>query len=407
MPAGLRVDNKDAGEGIVGTSVDSSGLSGAGPTGVSGSGDSRDGTGVSGYGSTGVYGSGVGQDGVGVIGAGDDSGRDSVGVAGFGPTGVFGTGAGADGVGIFGSGPTGVSGSGTGQNGAGVSGSGTDTGVTGSGGRLGVAGTGATGVYGVGVGDASFGVLAKGHTGLFATADKTGIFAIGQTGVSTIANDIGVHASGNNWALVSDGDVLTQGNLLVVGETTHLGVLWVWGDFAVAFGGHKSVVVKLRNGEHRALYSMESPENWFEDFGCARLVLGKARVRLDRIFAQVVRTGDYHVFLSPEGLSHGLYVSRRTRDGFEVREQHQGKSTVPFSYRIVARRRDVDAPRFKRVKPPALPKHSRPPKLKPLRVPSAPKLVRPPQRKQPVRPPQLAAMRRRARGRKSVSHGEV
>jgi|GEM_PF-5428561 len=73
MPAGLKVDNTGTGEGIVGTSVDSSGLSGAGPTGVSGSGDLRDGTGVSGYGSTGVTGNGFGQDGVGVIGTADFS----------------------------------------------------------------------------------------------------------------------------------------------------------------------------------------------------------------------------------------------------------------------------------------------------------------------------------------------
>lgn len=401
MPAGLKVDNTDTGEGVVGTSVDTSGLSGTGPTGVSGSGDLRDGTGVSGYGSTGVSGSGSGPDGVGVIGSGDNAGRDSVGVAGFGPTGVFGSGAGADGVGVFGYGPTGVSGSGTGPNGAGISGSGTDTGVTGTGGRLGVAGTGATGVYGIGVGDANFGVLAKGHTGLFATADQTGVFAIGKTGVSTIANDIGVHASGNNWAIATDGDLLAQGNVLIVGETTHLGDLWVWGDFAVAFGGNKSVVVKLRNGEHRSLYCMESPENWFEDFGRARLVRGKARVRLDRIFAQVVRTGDYHVFLSPEGLSHGLYVSRRTRGGFEVREQHQGKSTVAFSYRIVARRRDVDAPRFKRVKPPAAPKRPRPPKLRAPKIAAGP--ARPATPRKPIRPPRLDAPRRRARRRGRLS----
>jgi hypothetical protein len=401
MPAGLKVDNTGTGEGIVGTSLDSAGLSGSGPTGVYGSGDLRDGTGVSGYGSTGVSGSGSGPDGVGVIGAGDNAGRDSAGVAGFGPTGVFGSGAGGDGVGVFGYGPTGVSGSGTGPNGAGISGSGTDTGVAGSGGRLGVAGSGNTGVYGTGVGDINIGVLGRGRTGIYGLGGQTGVFAVGQTGVATIAGDIGVHASGNNWAIMTDGDVWTQGDLWVRGDTIHLGNVAVWGDFAVAFGGSKSVVVKLRNGEHRALYCMESPENWFEDFGRVRLVRGKARVRLDRIFAQVVRTGDYHVFLSPEGLSHGLYVSRRTRDGFEVREQHQGKSTVPFSYRIVARRRDVDAPRFKRMKLPAAPKRPRPAKLRAPKIAAgSPRPVKP---RKPIRPPRLTAPLSRARRRGRLS----
>ena len=153
-------------------------------------------------------------------------------------------------------------------------------------------------------------------------------------------------------------------------------------------GSPKSAAVKLRDGSHRALYCVESPECWFEDFGRSRVVRGRARVRLDRTFAAVVRTGDYHIFLSPEGLSHGLYVSRRTRGGFEVREQHQGKSTVPFSYRIVARRKDVDAPRFKRVKLPILPKFPRPPKVKL------------PKTSGPLRPSQLQALVARERGRK-------
>lgn len=130
------------------------------------------------------------------------------------------------------------------------------------------------------------------------------------------------------------------------------------GDLVLA--GRKSAAVPLPDGTRRALYCVESPECWFEDFGRARLVRGRARVRLERTFAAVVRTGDYHVFLSPEGLSHGLYVHRRTRDGFEVREQHRGTSTVAFSYRIVARRKDIDAPRFKRIKFPARPKISLP-----------------------------------------------
>ena len=39
------------------------------------------------------------------------------------------------------------------------------------------------------------------------------------------------------------------------------------------------------DGSHRLLYSLESPESWFEDFGEARLVDGKAEVRLDPDFA--------------------------------------------------------------------------------------------------------------------------
>ena len=101
-------------------------------------------------------------------------------------------------------------------------------------------------------------------------------------------------------------------------------------------------------------YCVESPESWFEDFGRAKLVRGRARVKLDRNFAAVVRTNNYHVFLSPENETKGLYVSTRNRAGFEVREQGAGTGSARFSYRIVARRRDINPPRFAKVALPRL-----------------------------------------------------
>jgi hypothetical protein len=42
-------------------------------------------------------------------------------------------------------------------------------------------------------------------------------------------------------------------------------------------------------------------------------------------------------------------VSQQSPTSFEVREQQGGKSTLSFSYRIVAKRADVVAPRLQRV----------------------------------------------------------
>jgi hypothetical protein len=94
---------------------------------------------------------------------------------------------------------------------------------------------------------------------------------------------------------------------------------------------------------------MESPESWFEDFGRAHLVHGHARVVLEATFAAVVHTNDYHVFLSPEGETNGLFVSSRSTTGFEVQEQQRGSSDATFSYRIVAKRKDIEAPRFRKI----------------------------------------------------------
>jgi hypothetical protein len=86
---------------------------------------------------------------------------------------------------------------------------------------------------------------------------------------------------------------------------------------------------------------MESPEHWFEDFGAARLKRGRAVVNLDADFAKTISTGDYRVFLTPEGDCGGLYIKSKRGGAFEVRELQGGTSNVAFSYRIVGRRRDI------------------------------------------------------------------
>ena len=97
-----------------------------------------------------------------------------------------------------------------------------------------------------------------------------------------------------------------------------------------------------------ALYSMESPEVWFEDFGGGQLREGVAEIALEPTFAQTVNTenGDFRVFLTPNGDCQGLYVARKTAASFEVRELGGGKSSVAFDYRIVAKRRGYEAVRL-------------------------------------------------------------
>jgi hypothetical protein len=51
-----------------------------------------------------------------------------------------------------------------------------------------------------------------------------------------------------------------------------------------------------------------------------------------------IEDGEYHVFVTPEGESKGLFVTDRQADGFEVCEQDGGSSTLTFSYRVVAAR---------------------------------------------------------------------
>jgi hypothetical protein len=94
--------------------------------------------------------------------------------------------------------------------------------------------------------------------------------------------------------------------------------------------GTKSAVVPVDGGARKvALYAVESPENWFEDFGSGQLSNGAVTVALEPTFRQTVNTdADYHVFLTPNGDSRGLYVTQKTAVSFEVREQGGGTSSI-------------------------------------------------------------------------------
>ena len=47
------------------------------------------------------------------------------------------------------------------------------------------------------------------------------------------------------------------------------------------------------------------------------------------------------MFLTPEGDCKGLYVQDKRGASFEVRELQGGSSSIAFSYRIVAKRKDI------------------------------------------------------------------
>jgi hypothetical protein len=69
----------------------------------------------------------------------------------------------------------------------------------------------------------------------------------------------------------------------------------------------------------------------------------------------VVTLNDYRVFLTPEGDCQGLYVRSKRGASFEVRELQGGTSSVEFSYRIVARRKDIKRhTRFAKIDVPVL-----------------------------------------------------
>ena len=122
-------------------------------------------------------------------------------------------------------------------------------------------------------------------------------------------------------------------------------------DANLTCNGTISGVVKAEGGARQvSLHAVQSPENWFEDFGSGVLTNGAMTVSLDPIFASTVNTAiDYHVFLTPRGECEGLYVTNLSASGFEVREVHHGSSNVAFDYRIVAKRAGYENQRLEDV----------------------------------------------------------
>jgi len=142
-----------------------------------------------------------------------------------------------------------------------------------------------------------------------------------------------------------------------------IGQVYINGPLVIA-GGAKSAAVPHPDGTHRLLYCMESPESWFEDFGVGTISGGKAEVKLDADFAAVVDTKELHVFLTPHD-EHALHVPTRSNAGFSVAA---APSTVAaargvkvsdisgtFTYRVVAKRKDVAAPRLAKFDLPKVP----------------------------------------------------
>ncbi|HLH22508.1 MAG TPA: hypothetical protein VK066_08285 [Chloroflexota bacterium] len=310
------------------------------------------------------------------------------------------------GIGVMGqsgsSGGYGVRGDATGTNGVGVRGnSGTSSANPGRIGVLGIADPAAqslavpsqaAGVYGLTNGSAA-GVVGQSNNGVGCQGSSNGnvgVLGVSNASIGVFANSInstglyatsgsgtGIVASTNNGNAIqgaSNGNVgvlgtsnSSIGGFFSSGTSTGLyatgpgsafaarfdGPVQVNGAFTV-LGGPKSAAVPHPDGSHRRLYCMESPESWFEDFGRDQLVSGQARVRLDADFDALVQGDNYYVFLTEHGDQGGLYVDHIGPHAFTVRARNTA-ANAPFSYRVVAKRKDIAGPRLERVDIPAAP----------------------------------------------------
>ena len=244
---------------------------------------------------------------------------------------------------------------------------------------------GAGGPEGGGAGTGVWGYSTSTGRGMLATSEiGPGIEASSNKGPGVYANSVeftGIYAysaaSTAVYATSGTGNAVAgfaqQDGACIVGSSP-TGLAGLFFGPVVIFGaltvtGAKSAAVPHQDGTYRVLYSLEAPESWFEDFGSGEIQGGTARVEIDPAFVEMIVPDSYHVFVTPLGDCRGLYLSKKSRSSFEVKELQGGKSSLSFDYRIVAKRRDIEAGRFERLTIPTAAEHmieepKRPPRPK-------------------------------------------
>jgi hypothetical protein len=168
--------------------------------------------------------------------------------------------------------------------------------------------------------------------------DRGEIFSFGTSMDLYSDNNVDIHLDANNDD-TNSGLYIMNGNGAIVATFLE--------------DGTKSAVLRTESYGQRAVYAMESPEVWLEDFGTASLVDGVATVTLEPIFAQTVNLEKgYHVFVTPiTDESVVLSITAKTTTGFRVKGvTMDGKpANCSFDYRIVAKRLGLEDVRLRTV----------------------------------------------------------
>ena len=203
-------------------------------------------------------------------------------------------------------------------------------------------GVGVAGVSNVGLGVNGFSTtgtgvqgISSGGTGVRAESDDPSTSASALYIVSGSSSYlVRAHQGGCNCDKMS---LDSGGNMILAGTVTQ--------------NGQPQILTHTASAHTVLAYAPRQTQPTIEDTGEATLVNGEARVRLDPAFADAIdKRSAYLAFVTPEGETNGVYVTGKTGEGFVVKENHDGRSTVPIEYRIVAKPFDTNAARLPRTR---------------------------------------------------------
>ncbi len=258
--------------------------------------------------------------------------------------GVQGQTSSATGIGVFGINTTTVANAisvygQTGGAGIAVFGNSTQTGTSGGMGVIGqAAGSRGMGGFFYNANATGTGVVASGN-GLATT-----YYLTGGTGASFNGRQYGLYGfawGGNTTA--SAGGYFRDSVTAAQDVTVRVAAYNAGTQYKIIGGGAVSTIVKDANNNEKIMFASEAPEVLFEDYGKGELINGKAIITLDPTFTNNTTVNDKHelrVFIQLEGDCNGVYVTNKSKNGFEVIELAGGNSNVKFSFHVVANRAD-------------------------------------------------------------------
>jgi hypothetical protein len=274
--------------------------------------------------------------GAGVYGHAGSSSSASYGVYGFSPggAGVFGYDS-TNGAGVLGSsvGGVGVKGVSAGPNAWGGYFTNTATG----GWAVSAAATGSTALQAISV--SGIGVEAETNSiwaALIAGSIGTGPALLALGGAPGSGNGTGGYFKGTDLGLLVQAPSSVVYAILAT-DSQGNNVFHVDGNGNVASHGTYTTLVATKTSGRTIAYDATAIAPTIEDTGSARLVNGSATIALDATFAQTIdRQRPYHVMITPDGETQGLYVAAKTAGGFVVREVRGGHRSLGFDYHIYA-----------------------------------------------------------------------
>ncbi len=116
-------------------------------------------------------------------------------------------------------------------------------------------------------------------------------------------------------------------------------------NYKIIGNGTVSTIVEgaAESDSKKIMFAPEAPEVLFQDYGIGQLVNGTTTIIIDPIFSRNIDVNNSRplkVFIQLEGDCNGVYVTNKSANGFTVNELQNGRANVPFSWQIVANRKD-------------------------------------------------------------------